>query len=63
MTLLRHLLRYGGLYIAAASLWGCMCAAAYAGSHHYGWPGVIGLHLGVALVVWMAYGVYHSAQP
>ncbi len=63
MTLLRHLLRYGGLYIAAASLWGCMCAAAYAGSHHYGWPGVIGLHLGVALAWWIGHGLTKAGVP
>lgn len=60
MTTIRHLLRYGGLYLFVGLFYYAFCALAYGGAHHYGWNGVIGLHLAVALVAWCGYGVYHS---
>ncbi len=60
MNLLRHLLRYGGLYLVASLLYGAICRVAYAGPPHYGWPGVIGLHLLVGVAAWACYG-FHKA--
>ncbi len=57
MKTLRHLLRFGGIYLVVGALYYGICWTVYHSANHPGWSGIVEMHLLAALVVWCGYGL------